>query len=210
MVDAKPTEPGITFKVMHGETECLTVLCHSRIAKRMIGFGLIDKDLKSCLGCVHLHRSLGMKDPRDRLIKWATFIALCITYGKCFVSAESRRIRLEPTLVPTEYVAAHNKLMTLRHDYAAHAGGIEERGLAPIGLNPDLNDKRVLEVGPSISLHIGQISDHDLGIYELLISALISKVAVKVEEARLALKAEVERMNIDDLYAAVEPRQGAA
>jgi hypothetical protein len=195
---------------MHGDLECLTVFSNSRIAARMIGYGLIDKDLKACLECIRVHRNLGATDDKNRFIKWATFIALCTTYGKCFVSASGRRIKLETSIVPTKYVATHDKLMTLRHNYTAHGGGYEERGLAPIGLNPDLSDKRVLEVGPVLCLYVGQVSAHDLGLYERLVTELIVKVAAKVEEGRVALRKEIDNMDIEHLYAAAHNQQPSA
>jgi hypothetical protein len=191
---------GITIKVMHGDVECLTVFSNSPIARRMTGYALIQKDLKACLDFLRIHRDLSGADEQGKTLKWATYIALYTTCGKCSVSATGRRIKLETALIPKDYLAAHGKLMTLRHKYTVHAGGYEERGVAPVGLNPDISRKCILEVGPPICLHMNRISERDLNIYENLINKLVAQVSAKVEEARLALRKEVEGMDLDYLY----------
>ena len=40
------------FVVQHEGVDCLTVLLNTKIAKHMIGYGLIHKDLKLCLSCI--------------------------------------------------------------------------------------------------------------------------------------------------------------
>jgi len=193
---------GITIVVEHDGKQCLTLRANTQLAKHMVGYALIHKDLKSCLSCINTYRLLTDSE-NDQFLKWAVYIAFHTTYGKCFASAEGRRIKLESSqVVPSNMKAVHNKIIDLRNKYTAHAGGYEEIGVATIGLNPDVSRKEVLTAGPPICLYISHISEHDLRLYESLIHAIIPKVETFVEEKRKALESEFKKMNIEMLYEA--------
>jgi hypothetical protein len=190
---------GIKFQVMHEDIECLTVIVNTKVSKYMTGYGLIAKDLKQCLSCIDEIRKIN--DNNNDIFHWALYVAFHTTYGKCFASAQGRKIKLEAKdYVPIDFRKAHEKIMILRNKYTAHAGGYEEKGVAAIGLNPDMDDKKILEVMPPICLHISHISERDMGIYERLIKSIIDKVEVKIEDKRKRLQEEVSNMDIEELY----------
>lgn len=185
---------------MYNEIECITVLSNSKIAKQMIGYGLISKDLKQCLSCIGELRKIGMADDSST-IRWALYIAFHTTYGKCFVSTVGRKIKLErDNFISEIYRKAHEKIMILRHSYTAHAGGYEERGVAAIGLDPDLSNKRVLDVARPVVLFVSHIAERDMNIYERLIQEVLMKVEKKIEESRKRLRSEVMEGDIEKLY----------
>jgi hypothetical protein len=189
----------LKIQVMHGDLECITVISNTKLARYMTGYGLIAKDLKQCLSCIDELRSLN-NEPKE-IVRWALYVAFHTTYGKCFTTANGRKIKLEANdCVPKEFKKAHEKIMILRNNYTAHAGGYEEKGIALIGLNPDISDKRVLEVMPPLCMHISQISERDMGIYERLIKLVLAKVEEKIEDKRARLKVEVLAMDIEHLY----------
>ena len=191
---------GVTVNVVHGNTECLTIFSNTKIAKHMVGYGLVAKDLKLCLACIGELRELQKRNETQN-IRWALYIAFHTTYGKCFVQALGRKIKLEARdFVPKEDKKIHEKILTLRHKYTAHGGGYEEMGVAPIGLNPDLENKKVLDVGPPFCLHISRISEHDMRLYERLINKILEKVEKKIEENRTRLLEEAQASDIDVLY----------
>lgn len=43
-------------------------------------------------------------------------------YGKCFTLAQGRRVKLEESNLPAEFLPAHKKIMEFRHTIAAHSG----------------------------------------------------------------------------------------
>lgn len=105
----------------------------SKRAQRMAGLSLIEKDLRNVIAWLtkieELHpkedRPKGVGSSKDRanfnLVK-GLYVAALTFYGKCFVSCDGRRVRLEESDLDDKYKNAHKEVMHMRHNFAAHSG----------------------------------------------------------------------------------------
>ena len=78
--------------------------------------------LKNCL--IYLYQNVDKQD--INFLKKAVWQALIVNYAKCFVKADGRKVKLEPTIVfeksNNDLLNTHKELMELRHQYVAHSG----------------------------------------------------------------------------------------
>ncbi len=120
---------------------CPVRYIESPIAKKYIGYDLIFHDLESAKNWINLackkideNRSCRSKNKlscdifsphlegAENEVIQALFISSVTYYGKCFTSAEGRRIKLEESNLPAEFLPAHKKIMEFRNTIAAHSG----------------------------------------------------------------------------------------
>ena len=142
----------------------LEVELKSKLAMQLSAYTLLEKDMRNILFWIDqiniLKKEMGKeKDiiiPSDRnkanIIK-GLYIALLTTYGKCFTSANGRRLNLNKKMVPQEHRELHFHLMHMRHNYAAHKGlDTVENIKAKLVLVP----KKRMDVKPKIFMELTQ------------------------------------------------------
>lgn len=96
------------------------------LAKSYGAYLLIKANLNHALEMIEL--IIEIKDSKIKnqgIIEHSLHLASIITYGKCFVRANGRKVKLEESLVFKDnelYQAIHTQVVNLRHHYVAHAG----------------------------------------------------------------------------------------
>ncbi|WP_210504661.1 hypothetical protein [Pantoea ananatis] len=96
---------------------------------------LIEKDLRSVIHWVEIIRNTAdsmnlsddfMKpDVEKNSIMKSLLVSLVTFYGKCFTEARDRRFSLNKNNVPDDLKWIHEKVIDLRHNFAAHKGEFE-------------------------------------------------------------------------------------
>ncbi len=95
-----------------------------------------------------------------------------IVYGRCFTKANGRGLKLEDNRIKAEYKTIHRDVMTLRHEYIAHAGVSDaERIYLTMNFKILANNKCVQSVGYEAFKQIG-LSPEQLVVFSLLIDDL--------------------------------------
>lgn len=181
--------------------EGLTLLCDSPLAKSMVAYGLISKDLK--LAKEFLLESLNLQSPPEndnKSMKLALLIAFYTTYGKCFAQADGRKVKLDKSDISKEMVEVHADIIKMRNNYTAHSGGIGEGGHAIIALHPDKEKNIGAIVVPPVAWHQYDFQKEHIPFYKSLVEELIALVDRKIDEKQNALKKWVKTHNINDLY----------
>lgn len=103
---------------------CVVIEIDTGISRRFAAYALIEKDLRDTLSFIDEYHQIEDKEiikGKDILLK-ALSRAIVITYGKCFTTAEGRRVKLEKNIISEACQAMHEELMNARHEYVAHAG----------------------------------------------------------------------------------------
>ena len=139
-IDRKTGEKTTVF--FYRDKPCPAIPLTSPVARQFGGYSLIRVDLldaKEWLKRAHdlvpsgnQPRSVKASTARDRyflsgdpstfrLIKSLWFSAI-VLYGKCYASAEGRKVKLERSNLPDEHLEIHDKIITLRNTIVAHAG----------------------------------------------------------------------------------------
>lgn len=164
----------------------------SKIAKRVSGFTLIEKDIRTIKS--ETLRSLVPADlglaPKI-LVARAVFVAIVTTYGKLFVTAEGRSTSLDAKgWVSTEHKTWHEQLMHMRHSFTAHAGEGAESCETVLVIDCALSDR----TGPRLFTELLQPTFPGLpeleGIEQLL-SVLQARAKAALDKATAALYDEV-------------------
>lgn len=96
---------------------------------------LIDKDLRNVIHWVEIIRKTAsameisddfMKpDIEKNSIMKSLLVSLVTFYGKCFTEARDRRFSLNKSNIPEGFKGIHEKIINLRHNFAAHKGEFE-------------------------------------------------------------------------------------
>ena len=111
-----------------------SVELNSQIAIQLAGYDLIEKDLSSVLEWLaaiqelaseqtpgFVGHQIGVDRSRCDLVK-GLYVAALTFYGKCFTACKGRRIQLNRNMMDLGYRPAHDQIMQLRHNFAAHSG----------------------------------------------------------------------------------------
>lgn len=96
---------------------------NNHLAKRYAGYRLISKDVELILEAITVLKTIS----RDQLIiKQSLTFFIAINYGKCFVSAQGRGVKLEKKDIDGSWTPQendlHDELINMRHQYIAHSG----------------------------------------------------------------------------------------
>ena len=105
-------------------TDQIYYVLSNHISKQWIGYVSIKLDLEYVKKLVEKIILPSVKDMDEEIIK-SLWITSVIIYGKCFTSSKGRKIILdEKNFFKTNFKlkSLHKDLMTLRHNYIAHAG----------------------------------------------------------------------------------------
>lgn len=129
---------------------CKRIPLDSQLAKRLAGYVLIEKDLRSAglwlseiqniRGDDALLDQRGSRRSPDRerynIVK-ALFVAALTFYGKAFAQAEGRRVKLERRQLDAGFHKTHDDAISFRNNFAAHSGAKSlERARIAIALPP--------------------------------------------------------------------------
>jgi len=115
-INIKDKETGDTVPYIHAKERC---------AKRMRGLGMIKKDMEKVVNFIS--SIIAQNDDELAELRWHGAL---ISYGRCFVSADGRGMKLESHHVKQlghDHLKTHNKVMELRHQYIAHSGKNREQ-----------------------------------------------------------------------------------
>lgn len=181
----------------------------SKIAKRVAGFTLIAKDLRTMkawvsalreglleMGSSETETTTSLMPSEESLTSKITlgrglFVAIVTTYGKLFVTADGRSTSLSAKeWVDDQHKREHDYLMHLRHTFAAHAGSGSESCRVALAIDYAHTNR----TGPRVFTELFQPTFVGLpelkGIEELL-SALQVRAKAALDRATEALYAEV-------------------
>lgn len=116
---------------------CPVATLSSPTARQLAGYSLIRADLSDARDWLQSAYDMIPRPERPRrvadryhpvddrapfkLIKGLWFGAL-VLYGKCYTKAEGRKIKLDSSNLPSEFLPTHDKVIGFRHTIVAHAG----------------------------------------------------------------------------------------
>ena len=124
--------------------------------------------------------------PTFRLIKSLWYSAI-VLYGKCYASAEGRKVKLERSNLPNEYLEVHDKVITFRNTIVAHAGETaHESAKVKLVLSPNPKTDKLWLRADISRLHFEDDRDDPFSFAHLVDRAL-ENVDRKIEELRTRL-----------------------
>ncbi len=113
----------IRVKIIGGIIPSHHIIEHQS-ASNFSGYRLIAKDLDLIKEALLSLKEL--KNQQDRIVKQSLSFFIIITYGKCFVTADGRKVKLEESsalsLTTTEENSIHSEFIRIRNNYVAHSG----------------------------------------------------------------------------------------
>ncbi len=114
----------------------LYYILDSHISKKWIGYMSIKLDLQFVKQILDvLSATSDEYDETRELINKSNWISSVVIYGKCFTDAsKGRRVKLEGEVILKEnknLLKLHTELMSMRHNYVAHAGNTAFEVLEP-------------------------------------------------------------------------------
>ena len=159
----------------------------SKVAQQLAAYTLIDKDLRNVIVWLSeiekLHsreKFKGCHISQDReiynIVK-SLYVASLTFYGKCFTSCEGRKLKLEKSLVDTNFLKTHDDVIHMRNNFSAHSGtdSFEEVKIALV-LNPKIKSNMKPEIFRELCQADFKDSDND----DLRFLRLVEHVQVKV------------------------------
>lgn len=195
-------EPTIDLKYQKFKTEngavCPVYVAKTKKAKQLSGYVQIMDDLRHS---ILLIENLG--DEQLAEIEKAIWSTAVMLYGKCFASAEGRRIKLEKSHVQTissQAVDYHVDLMTLRNKYLAHACGTSmEQSETLVILNPEKEGKGIRYIAHTTVAKF-RVSKNEKSNFIDHVKALFQVVSDRVDEIHPIILAEHQSMDLGSLY----------
>ncbi|WP_160060318.1 hypothetical protein [Psychromonas sp. L1A2] len=182
-------------------------------------YSLIQKDLKQLIEMLSIAINLASDIPdiqgekngyifdscnETALIRKSLYISLVITYGKCFASANGRRLKLDKSAVfnkeTDDLKVLHEQLIEARNEYIAHGGNTDlESSSVSLVFHPDLRNK----VPPIMSIdsyYVNSLSKSSFEKYQKLIVYLNDFVINKINVLYEKVYEEHIISNVADLY----------
>jgi hypothetical protein len=184
------------FLTING-TECFSIIFENEHTHRYAGYKLIEDDIGYC---VHIIKIIEEQSLRPNYFSIPLSLALVSLYGKIFAKADGRGIKFQRSDIPQELRETHDLIINYRNNFVAHAGGTHETTISVIGLNPNINNKKVLCVLPPHSVKIDAIS---LEVREKMIKildVLKKECATRRSTIYELIKKSVSLMSIETLY----------
>lgn len=121
-------EKGCHNKYYYGDKPAPAIQMSDKISQQYAAYTLIDKDLRSTIAWLEEIERLApqeldrVKAPEKMDLIKGLFVASLTFYGKCFTKCDGRKVKLEATHIPEQHQKTHEKVMALRHNFAAHSG----------------------------------------------------------------------------------------
>lgn len=178
--------------------QCPYFFADTPLSKRLSGLSQIMHDLN------HAKELMTLADRvEDSNIAYSLWMSAIVTYGKCFASAEGRRVKLEREHVKrfnSEAIDYHDALIAQRNEYFAHAGeNAYETANVGVILAPEDEGREVLWVN-HLMVKKSSISSDEIGMFNALCEGLYDIVEKIGEEVHKRVLNEYRAMNIDELY----------
>ncbi|WP_036550182.1 hypothetical protein [Nitrincola lacisaponensis] len=136
----------------------------SKVAQQLAGYSLIEKDLRNVITWLteidklhprDSHKSKPFQASPNRetfnIVK-GLYVASLTFYGKCFTSCDGRRVKIEKSIIDDKFKEAHEDIMHMRHNFAAHSGAdsFEEVKIALV-LHPKVKSNMKPEIFRELS-----------------------------------------------------------
>ena len=187
----------VLIKLSKQGEPCSFIPLENSIAKRCMGFGLIETELTQAILFLRLTEDT---EQHHALSLWHAAI---MSYSRCFTKARGRKIKLDELQVKnisSDSVEFHRHIMGLRNDYVAHSGvNSINRIFMVLGLAPPSEQKGVENV---FYLNIAAMCPQSEEIAKFithcqLLIPIVTEMRVKVENRLLA---DYRERDIDVLY----------
>lgn len=117
---------------------CVVFEIDTKISRHYAAYVLIEKDLRDTLAFLEEYKKiLADKNYKEKNILLKALVrAMVITYGKCFIGAIGRKVKLGDDFISEDNRVTHENLMNMRHEYVAHAGDSEHESCKFVFLLP--------------------------------------------------------------------------
>jgi hypothetical protein len=184
----------LEFKYYYKKRQADQRYLTSKLAQQYNGYRLINKDLRSTIIWLKKindyldqipDKNCGNNVPLDRetadIVK-GLWVAALTFYGKCFSSAEGRKIKLDRTFLDLIHCKQHDFYLKLRNQFAAHSGLDSYEGSRIVLLvAPNINGLTMLWDEVHQLDYISNDTRNDLLV---LVEYVQQKVKNKLEELR--------------------------
>jgi hypothetical protein len=174
----------------------------SPTARQFAGYVLIERDLRMVIQWLTNVAAMSSrpkgtgyhvwtdKDDESHNQALGLFVAALTFYGKCFSECEGRRVQLDKQWIPTGFEEAHELMLTMRNNFAAHSGAEKFEDVQIVLVLPAKKGK--LQDEPRLYRELKQteslISHHDDDASFLqLATRLQTKVLEKLDELNARL-----------------------
>ncbi|HHT7362225.1 TPA: hypothetical protein ACTZ8L_000653 [Legionella pneumophila] len=142
-------KPVITYHYKRKSAPAIpTLLLQTKLAQQLCSYILIKKDITDTSLFIQEHNKVlqTCDDIGSNVIIKGLTRAIVITYGKCFTTADGRKIKLDKKIIKNaHHQDIHELLMEMRHQYIAHAGkSIHEKICLPLLCPPPKEVNKVL------------------------------------------------------------------
>jgi hypothetical protein len=174
----------------------------SDLARQVVGYGMIGYDLAFCRSLTHEYLNA---DALNTTIFRGIWMAVIVTYAKCFAESEGRKTRLHADAVfqkDQKLLAIHRAIIDLRNTFVAHSGLTrQEGGHVAIVLNPP-EDPRGIKAVEALNFSVRLPEQPRLAEFETVIALAATYATDKLKELNDQLKGEVNSIPLDQLYEA--------
>ncbi|WP_420600718.1 hypothetical protein [Neptuniibacter sp.] len=164
---------GLSNEYFYLDKKAPSVRMTDKISQQYAAYTLIEKDLRSVVFWLEEIERLSpdqtdrVKDPDKMNIIKGLFVAALTFYGKCFASCEGRKVKLERSNIDEEFQDAHDHVMILRHNFAAHSGA---ENFEEVSVSLALHPSKKSDMKPKLYTELSQpdyISAESLAFKEL-------------------------------------------
>lgn len=133
----------------------------------------------------------------------AHFISGVINYGRCFTTG---KVKLERNLIPKKYLKTHEKVMSMRHKYIAHYGGVGEISLGLIALYPNGDAPSIIHIEEPRHVRINFINEDLWEDIKNICETLILHVKEKQKIHYKKICEEIRSTPLSQLYEGFDDR----
>ena len=195
IITSEQRDTKIQFHVVVDGVECHVHVPDDAKARKLAGWAIVASDLSVAKKQLQL---LSIQSDTD--VRHAIWIIAITFYVRCFVSG-GVMLRKHNHLkgISQKLREFHDSLIAMRMNYTAHAG-LNEHQLVQvcIALHPDLNDKKIVQIGYLHARRISPLStevDDFLSLIDELQPVVSSRI--KKFEEHLIQTADIGRMYFD-------------
>jgi len=185
-----------TFQV-DGEN-CFVVKYDNLHAKGFAGYRSIENDLTTCIEYLDYLDKNQTDNPNQ--VTLACTMAMVITYGKCFSSAKKRTAGLKRGHIEKDLRESHDKIITYRNNYVAHASGAGEGNVNYIALYPNAKNKKILITAHPFHWSLSGFALTLRNEIRQIISNLLVHVREKMQKCNEKILEWVAQQDLDAMY----------
>ncbi|OZC34550.1 hypothetical protein B9Q17_05915 [Marinobacter vinifirmus] len=185
---------------------CFTLIYDSKYAQGFRGYKSIQMDLEFCVQLIDFLKE--NQNDNFSAVTWASTLSLIVTYARCFTASKGFRAKLEGSVVPKAHRDHHQKIMQLRHQYVAHAGGGGEGSVNFLALYPNHDRKRVVAVAPPLPVRLTGLNEATREGLRAIISDLLTLVKQKQNQCMNKVMEEIKKQDLEKLYSYFDGEEG--